>query len=86
MAGKLVVGQGYVFAEDDALIEELLKTVYLSLAVKEELEKPEPKPPLPEPPAKKPSEPAEPEAGNIVENPEVKPDDIERLLKGIDDE
>ncbi|ASJ09588.1 topoisomerase [Thermococcus siculi] len=88
LAGKIVVGQGYVFAEDDALIEELLKTVYLSLAVKEELEgeKEKPRPPHPEPPAERPPAPVENEAPNIVENPEVKPDEIERLLKGIDDE
>ena len=86
LAGKIVVGQGYVFAEDESLIEELLKTVYLSLSIREEFEReerPEPRPPEPpeEPPA-----PPEPDEANIVENPEVKPDDIERLLKGIDNE
>lgn len=38
LAGKVVVGQGYIFAEDGELIEELLKTVYLSLSIKEGLE------------------------------------------------
>ncbi|ASJ07490.1 toprim domain-containing protein [Thermococcus pacificus] len=84
LAGKIIVGQGYIFAEDESLIEELLKTVYLSLAVKEELEeKKEPKPP--KPPEGKPSA-SKPEETNIVENPEVNPDDIERLLKGVGDE
>ncbi len=41
--GKIIVGQGYIFAEEDALIEELLRTVYLSLAVKDELESEKPK-------------------------------------------
>ncbi|WP_297469877.1 toprim domain-containing protein [Thermococcus sp.] len=38
LAGKVIVGQGYVFAEDRELVEELMKTVYLSLAIKEGLE------------------------------------------------
>ncbi|WP_457741804.1 toprim domain-containing protein [Thermococcus sp.] len=38
LAGKVVVGQGYIFAEEKELIEELMKTVYLSLAIKEGLE------------------------------------------------
>ena len=85
LAGKIIVGQGYIFAEDESLVEELLKTVYLSLTVKEELEAKEPKPP--KPPEEKPPAP-EPEPGetNIVENPELKPDEIERLLKGVGDE
>ncbi|MBP1912887.1 toprim domain-containing protein [Thermococcus stetteri] len=82
--GKIIVGQGYIFAEEDALIEELLKTVYLSLAVKEELESEKPK----VEPRASPSEPkpVEPENENIVENPEVKPEELERLLKGMGDE
>ncbi|WP_297508299.1 toprim domain-containing protein [Thermococcus sp.] len=38
LAGKVIVGQGYVFAEDYELIEELMRTVYLSLSIKESLE------------------------------------------------
>jgi predicted nuclease with TOPRIM domain len=38
LAGKVVVGQGYIFAEERELVEELMKTVYLSLAIKEGLE------------------------------------------------
>ncbi|WP_456368227.1 toprim domain-containing protein [Thermococcus sp.] len=38
LAGKVVVGQGYIFAEDYELIEELMKTVYLGLSIKESLE------------------------------------------------
>jgi predicted nuclease with TOPRIM domain len=38
LAGKVIVGQGYVFAEDEELVEELMRTVYLSLSIKEELE------------------------------------------------
>ena len=41
LAGKVVVGQGYIFAEEEELIEELLKTVYLSLAIKEDKSKAE---------------------------------------------
>ncbi|WP_297464544.1 toprim domain-containing protein [Thermococcus sp.] len=82
LAGKIIVGQGYIFAEDESLIGELLKTVYLSLSIREELEeKEEPKP------QKSPEDRASaPEGTNIVENPELKPDEIERLLKGIDNE
>ncbi len=37
LAGKVIVGgQGYIFAEDKALVDELLKTVYLSRVIKEE--------------------------------------------------
>lgn len=35
LAGKIIVGQGYVFSEDRALLDELLRTVYLSLLIKE---------------------------------------------------
>ncbi|WP_297501367.1 toprim domain-containing protein [Thermococcus sp.] len=38
LAGRVIVGQGYVFAEDYELIEELMKTVYLSLSIRESLE------------------------------------------------
>ncbi|NJE85759.1 topoisomerase [Thermococcus sp. CX2] len=77
LAGRVVVGQGYIFAEDKALVEELLKTVYLSLAIREEPPKP-PESPKEEPLPPKPSE--EPE---VAADPEVKPDDIEGLLKGL---
>lgn len=77
LAGRVVVGQGYIFAEDKALVEELLKTVYLSLAIREEQPKP-PESPEDEPLPPKPSE--EPE---VAADPEVKSDDIEGLLKGL---
>ncbi|ASI98733.1 toprim domain-containing protein [Thermococcus celer] len=79
LAGKVIVGQGYIFAEDKALVDELLKTVYLSRVIKEEPLKP------PRPPTEEPQNP-EPEAGegpDIVENPEVRPEDIEELPKGL---
>ncbi|NJE05435.1 topoisomerase [Thermococcus sp. M36] len=83
LTGRVIVGQGYIFAEEGELIDELLKTVYLSLAIREELDEG----------TKKRQEGSKPEAqeteepgGNIVENPEVNPDEIERLLKGIGDE
>ncbi|NJE10713.1 toprim domain-containing protein [Thermococcus sp. MAR1] len=79
LAGKVIVGQGYIFAEDKALVDELLRTVYLSLSIKEESPKP-PRPPVEEPPKPQESERSEPE---VVENAEVKPDDIEGLLKGL---
>ncbi|QDA32491.1 topoisomerase [Thermococcus indicus] len=79
LAGKVIVGQGYIFAEEKELVEELLKTVYLSLSIKEELPKP-PKPPVEEPP--KTSEPKRSEP-KVIENAEVKPEDIEGLLKGL---
>ena len=80
LAGKVIVGQGYIFAEDKGLVDELLRTVYLSLTIKEEPPSPEkPKPPE-EPP--KPDEKTR-EESPIVENPEVRPGDIEDLLKGL---
>jgi predicted nuclease with TOPRIM domain len=33
LAGKIIVGQGYVFAEDKAILDELLRTVYLSISI-----------------------------------------------------
>ncbi|ASA77836.1 MULTISPECIES: toprim domain-containing protein [Thermococcus] len=80
LAGKVIVGQGYIFAEDKGLVDELLRTVYLSLSIKEEPPKP-PKPPVEEPP--KPQEPEPRSEPAVVENAEVKPDDIEGLLKGL---
>lgn len=43
LQGRVIVGQGYIYAEEERLIEELLKIVYLSMRVvkPEELEKPE---------------------------------------------
>ncbi|ASJ16143.1 topoisomerase [Thermococcus chitonophagus] len=42
-SGKVIVGQGFVYAEDEKLLEELLRTVYLALKLteKEEEEKEE---------------------------------------------
>lgn len=49
LQGRIIVGQGYVYAESRELIEELFRTVYLSLSLLEEY-KPEPEPkPKPEP-------------------------------------
>ncbi|GAB6101406.1 toprim domain-containing protein [Thermococcus atlanticus] len=52
LGGKVIVGQGYIYAESRKLVEDLLKTVYLSLAIREK-----PRPPSPETP----EEPAEEE-------------------------
>ncbi len=46
LEGKVIVGQGYIYAESRKLVEDLLRTVYLSLAVRGELLPP--KPPEPE--------------------------------------
>ncbi len=35
--GKIVVGQGYIYAEDEEAVGELLKTVYLSMVISREL-------------------------------------------------
>jgi len=35
--GKIVVGQGYIYAEEEEAAGELLKTVYLSMAISKEL-------------------------------------------------
>jgi len=46
--GKIVVGQGYIYAEEEEAVGELLKTVYLSMAISKELvekERPEEKEP-----------------------------------------
>ncbi|WP_297093543.1 toprim domain-containing protein [Thermococcus sp.] len=80
LAGRVIVGQGYIFAEDKGLVDELLRTVYLSMTIKEEPPKP-PRPPVEEPP--KPPEPEARREPEVIENAEVKPDDIEGLLKGL---
>ena len=36
LAGKIIVGQGHVFTEDKGLLDELLRTIYLSLSIREE--------------------------------------------------
>ncbi|AIF69383.1 hypothetical protein PAP_04860 [Palaeococcus pacificus DY20341] len=47
LQGKVIVGQGYIYAENSEMVEELLKTVYLSLSLLEEYkEKEEPKEPV----------------------------------------
>ncbi len=82
LGGRVIVGQGYIFAEDRNLVDELLRTVYLSLTIKEE-QKPEPPEP-PTPPEK--HEEGETEGNtrpNVVEDAEVKPDELESLLKGL---
>ncbi|AEK73970.1 hypothetical protein GQS_10385 [Thermococcus sp. 4557] len=81
LTGRVIVGQGYIFAEDRSLVDELLRTVYLSIAIREE---PEPKPPRPEPPKEEPPARAEP-AGEeeVAESAEVKPEELENLLKGL---
>ncbi|AEC51340.1 hypothetical protein PNA2_0423 [Pyrococcus sp. NA2] len=38
LAGKVVVGQGYIYAEDEKLVEDLLRTVYLSIKFTEKTE------------------------------------------------
>jgi predicted nuclease with TOPRIM domain len=39
--GKIVVGQGYIFAEDEEAVNELLKTVYLSMIIASDMGKAE---------------------------------------------
>ncbi|WP_461865822.1 toprim domain-containing protein [Thermococcus sp.] len=41
LEGKIIVGQGYIYAENRKLVEDLLKTVYLSLAIRDESLPPE---------------------------------------------
>ncbi len=36
LEGKVIAGQGYIYAESRKLVEDLLRTVYLSLAIREE--------------------------------------------------
>ncbi|AAL81991.1 topoisomerase [Pyrococcus furiosus DSM 3638] len=40
-AGKIIVGQGHVYAEDDHILEQLFKTVYLSLQLTQSIEREE---------------------------------------------
>ncbi|NJE29526.1 topoisomerase [Thermococcus sp. 18S1] len=81
LTGRVIVGQGYIFAEDRSLVDELLRTVYLSIAIREE---PEPKPPRPEPPKEEPPARAEPTGEEeVAESAEVKPEELENLLKGL---
>jgi predicted nuclease with TOPRIM domain len=67
LAGKVVVGQGYIFAEEKELIEELMKTVYLSLAIKEGLE---------EKPTRQEEETPGKEEPEVIDT-EVEPEEIE---------
>ncbi len=75
----MIVGQGYIFAEDKSLVDELLRTVYLSLAIREE---PEPSKP-PTPPEKQGEKKKEGGELDVVEDAEVKPEELESLLKGL---
>ncbi|ASJ11037.1 topoisomerase [Thermococcus sp. P6] len=54
LAGRVVVGQGYIFAEERALVDELLRTVYLSISIKEPSEPPEELPEIAEGPVEEP--------------------------------
>jgi len=85
LAGKVIVGQGYVFAEDKSVLDELLRTVYLSLAINEE-----PKPPEEpaeveaeiEPEVQEAEEP-ETQAEAEAEGDEVKPDTFDGFIQGL---
>ncbi len=79
LGGRVIVGQGYIFAEDKSLVDELLRTVYLSLAIREE---PEPSKP-PTPPEKQGEKKKEGGELDVVEDAEVKPEELESLLKGL---
>ncbi|WP_297070031.1 toprim domain-containing protein [Thermococcus sp.] len=79
LGGRVIVGQGYIFAEDKSLVDELLRTVYLSLAIREE---PEPSKPL-TPPEKQGEKKKEGGELDVVEDAEVKPEELESLLKGL---
>lgn len=39
LAGKVIVGQGYIYAEDEETVRDLLKTVYLSISFVEQEKK-----------------------------------------------
>ena len=90
LAGKIIVGQGYVFTEDKNLLDELLRTIYLSLSIKEE-EIPEPevveeeeKVESPEEPEETETEiPEEKEPPAEPEEKEVKPDTFEGFIQGL---
>ncbi|WP_048152542.1 toprim domain-containing protein [Palaeococcus ferrophilus] len=41
--GKVIVGQGYIYAENEELVSQLLKTVYLALGLLEDFKEEEPK-------------------------------------------
>ncbi|WP_297437132.1 toprim domain-containing protein [Thermococcus sp.] len=81
LGGRVIVGQGYIFAEDRTLVDELLRTVYLSLTIKDDQKSEPPKPPTP--PEKHEGGTDEATKPNVVEDAEVKPDELESLLKGL---
>lgn len=71
--GKIVVGQGYIYAEEEEAIGELLKTVYLSIAISQELPKKEEK-----------AESVE-ESGSQVQSGKNEETDLRELLSGIEE-
>ncbi|MCD6373270.1 MAG: topoisomerase [Thermococcus sp.] len=88
LAGKVIVGQGYVFTEDKTILDELLRTIYLSLCIKGE------EPPSPEAQGENKAgaseEPKEAEVEVREEKPseepeekEVKPDTFESFIQGL---
>ncbi|ASJ02675.1 topoisomerase [Thermococcus profundus] len=76
--GKIVVGQGFVYAEDEEAVNELLKTVYLSIAISGELAKTTE--------TKEKSEPVERSPEIIAEQTlevEEEEDEIKKLLSSV---
>ncbi len=71
--GKIVVGQGYIFAEDEEAVNELLKTVYLSMIIASDMGKVE----EPAPTAEKAGEPVEDTSGEPEE------DELKKILSEI---
>jgi len=71
--GKIVVGQGYIFAEDEEAVNELLKTVYLSMIIASDIRRVGESIPAGE----KGSEPVEETSGESEE------DELKKILSGI---
>ena len=88
LAGKIIVGQGYVFAEDKNLLDELLRTIYLSLSIREEAPEPAPEEEGVETGVPEESEEAGEEVAEVQtpvepEEKEVKPDTFEGFIQGL---
>lgn len=79
--GKIVVGQGYIYAEEEDAIGELLKTVYLGLVISKEVanEEKEKETFQTEEMSPEPEQP-EPEEEPVVEEAKGEEDEIRKLL------
>jgi len=86
LEGKIIVGQGYVFAEDKSLLDELLRTVYLSLSIKEPEVGEEPAEGNEETPVEKVETEGAPNETGEQSSPgeeEVKPETFEGFIQGL---